>query len=215
MRRRWRWNRMGCRHGGSAEVTGILFLDRDGVLNARPPEGDYVRSIAGLRLLPGVPEALAIVRRELPDVPIVVVTNQRGIALGRMSAADVEAIHAELLRRIRDGGGDLGTIEVCPHDIGTCACRKPGIAMFQRALARHPGATAAASVVVGDSLSDLQAAAGLGARSVLVGDAPRRTRVRADAERAGVPVDAGSGSLAEVVGSGVLTGWLHASRILA
>ncbi len=74
--------------------------------------------------------------------------------------------------------------------IGVCACRKPSIAMFQRALSRHPGATAAASVVVGDSLSGLQAAAGLGARSVLVGDAPRRTRVRADAERAGVPVDA-------------------------
>jgi D-glycero-D-manno-heptose 1,7-bisphosphate phosphatase len=196
-------------------VTGILFLDRDGVLDASPPEGDYVRSVADLRLLPGVPEALAKVRRELPAVPVVVVTNQRGIALGRMSRAAVDAIHAELLRRVRDAGGDLDGIEVCPHDTGTCVCRKPGIAMLQRALARYPDASAAASVVVGDSLNDLQAAAALGARSVLVGAAPRRTRVRAAAEAAGVPVDAESGSLVELVGSGILTGWLGTPQVVA
>ncbi len=181
MRRRWRSNRTGCRPGGSAEVTGVLFLDRDGVLNASPPEGDYVRDVAGLRLLPGVTDALARIRCDLPDVPVVVVTNQRGIALGRMTGVAVDAVHAELLRQVRDGGGDLDGIEVCPHDIGTCICRKPGIAMFLRTLARHPGATGATSVVVGDSLNDLQAAAAIGARSVLVGETPRRTRVRAEA----------------------------------
>jgi D-glycero-D-manno-heptose 1,7-bisphosphate phosphatase len=196
-------------------VTGILFLDRDGVLNVPPPEGDYVRDIAGLRLLPGVPAALARVRRELPDVPVVVVTNQRGIALGRMTAAAVDAVHAELLRQVRDGGGDLDGIEVCPHDNGMCTCRKPGIAMFARALARYPGATGAASVVVGDSLNDLQAAAAIGARSVLVGDTPRRTRVRAEAAAAGIPVDVESASLAEVTGSAILSRWLGSGRIVS
>lgn len=196
-------------------MSGILFLDRDGVLNESAPEGEYVTSVAQLRLLPGVGEALADVRRTLPGVPIVVVTNQRGIARGLVSAATVSAINGRLLRDVRAVGGDLDSIEVCPHDIDTCPCRKPGLGMFRSALQRYPDASAEDSVVVGDSLSDLQAGAVLRARSVLVGGADRRARVRAAAAALGVPVDDEMDSLPALVRSGRLLTWLGGPQAVA
>jgi D-glycero-D-manno-heptose 1,7-bisphosphate phosphatase len=206
---------MDCRRGGSPELSGILFLDRDGVLNEKAPDGAYVTSVAGLRVLPGVPEALAVLRLELPGVPVVVVTNQRGIARGLVSAATVDDIDAVLLAEVRAAGGDLDAFEVCPHDIDACDCRKPGVGMFRRALQRHPEMSAAESVVVGDSLSDLQAAAALGARGVLVGSTPRRSGVRAAADSMGVPVAAEADSLPQLVASGQLQVWLSVPAVAA
>jgi hypothetical protein len=71
-----------------------IFLDRDGVLNEKMPEGSYVTAWADFRMLPGVPEAIA--RLNQAGLRVIVVSNQRGIALGLYSAADVAAIHAKL-----------------------------------------------------------------------------------------------------------------------
>lgn len=196
-------------------MAGILFLDRDGVLDAKPPEGRYVTSPAELRLLPGVAEAIARLRHELPGVPFVVVTNQRGIALGRMTSATVDAIHDVILALIRGAGGDLDGFEVCPHDLHACDCRKPGTGLLRRVLERSPGRNAADSVMVGDSLSDLQAGAAMGVRTALVGDLPGRSRTTAAAVAAGLRVDAQAGSLAALVDQGVLQGWLSTSTVLA
>ena len=206
---------MASRPGGSPDVSGILFLDRDGVLNAKAPEGGYITGIERLRLLPGVPEALAVVRRTLPGVPVVVVTNQRGIARGLVSRATVDAINERIRDLARAAGGELDAFEVCPHDVGVCDCRKPALGLFQRALGRQRGTSAADSVVVGDSLSDLQAGAALGARTVLIGDDGRRASVRAAALAHDVPIDAEAASLVELVGSGRLTDWLRTPRVAA
>src|SRR6185437_9797610 len=56
-----------------------IFLDRDGVINVKPPEGEYVTKWSKFQLLPGVPEAIARLNRA--DLKVVVVSNQRGIAL--------------------------------------------------------------------------------------------------------------------------------------
>jgi D-glycero-D-manno-heptose 1,7-bisphosphate phosphatase len=95
--------------------------------------------------------------------------------------------------------------------MGTCDCRKPALGMFWRALASHPDASAADSVMVGDSLSDMQAGAALGARTALVGDAHRRARVRAAADH-DLRIDAEAASLADLVASGRLTDWLGVPR---
>ena len=71
-----------------------VFLDRDGVINKKMPEGAYVPSWANFQLLPGVPEAIAQLNQA--GLRVVVVSNQRGIALGLYSARDVETIHANL-----------------------------------------------------------------------------------------------------------------------
>ena len=77
------------------ELTTV-FLDRDGVLNEKMPEGSYVTSWADFQILPGVPEAIARLNRA--GLRVIVVSNQRGIALGLYTAADVDAIHAGFQR---------------------------------------------------------------------------------------------------------------------
>jgi D-glycero-D-manno-heptose 1,7-bisphosphate phosphatase len=196
-------------------VAGILFLDRDGVLNEKAPEGAYITSVGQLRLLPGVGAALAEVRRTLPHVPVVVVTNQRGIARGMVTREVVDEIDERLRELVREAGGDLDGFEVCPHDIGACDCRKPALGLFRRALARYAQASGAHSVMVGDSLSDVQAGAALGAHTALIGEVSHRVRVRAAAARGGLRIDAEAGSLADLVASGRLIGWLDEPRVMA
>ena len=140
------------------------FLDRDGTINVKAPEGEYVTGWDGFRFLPGAPEAVALLRAE--GWLTVVVTNQRGIALGRMSAADVEDIH----RRMR-AEAPVDAVYVCPHERGVCECRKPGIKLFTDA-ARDLGIDLARSVVIGDADSDIEAGRRLGCRTVRVGEPP-------------------------------------------
>jgi D-glycero-D-manno-heptose 1,7-bisphosphate phosphatase len=70
------------------------FLDRDGTINVSAPKGEYLRRPEDVALLPGAGTAV----RRLNDagVPVFVVTNQRGVALGRMTLADVDAVNERL-----------------------------------------------------------------------------------------------------------------------
>ena len=151
---------------------GVAFLDRDGTINAKAPEGDYVKRPSELMLLPGAPEAI----RRLNDagVGVIVVTNQRGIALGRMSEADLDEIHAAVRDRLdRDAGGRIDAFFHCPHDLGQCDCRKPELGMFKQARAQFPWIEFERSVLVGDGDGDIEAARRLGMRAVQIGlDAP-------------------------------------------
>jgi len=75
-------------------ILKTVFLDRDGVINQKMPEGEYVRSAADFRLLPGVPAAIARLNRA--GVRVIVVSNQRGVALGFYTTEAVDSIHANL-----------------------------------------------------------------------------------------------------------------------
>jgi D-glycero-D-manno-heptose 1,7-bisphosphate phosphatase len=141
------------------------FLDRDGVINRKMPEGSYVETWEQFEFLPGAVEALRMLRAT--GIRTVVVTNQRGVALGRLSAAELAHIHAQMQLTLADAAVDA--IFVCPHDVDSCACRKPGLGLFEQAMAAIPAIDLAESVVVGDSVSDLQAGNELGCRSYLVG----------------------------------------------
>jgi histidinol-phosphate phosphatase family protein len=120
-----------CYHSGVTDSQGsaskgtlrTVFLDRDGVLNEKMPEGRYVTAWAEFRLLAGVPEAIARLNRA--GLRVIVVSNQRGIALGLYSAADVEAIHTEWQRLLQASGAHVDAFYFCPHDKEQCDCRKP------------------------------------------------------------------------------------------
>ncbi len=101
---------------------------------------------------------------------VVVVTNQRGIALGRLSTLDLERIHATLRNRLAAGGARLDGIYHCPHALGVCDCRKPAIGLFVQAQQDHAEIDFSRSAVIGDSLSDMAAAQRIGARGILVVD---------------------------------------------
>ena len=96
------------------------FLDRDGVLNERPPPHEYVRDAADLVVLPGAAEAVRLLR-ESGFVPVVV-SNQRGVARALVTAETLGAIEA----RLRAAGVEIEHFYYCPHDESdACDCRKP------------------------------------------------------------------------------------------
>jgi len=144
-----------------------FFLDRDGVLNRRAAPGDYVKSLAEFEWLAGAREG---VRRLNEDNWLVlVVTNQRGVARGLMTAADVEAIHAHAQRELLEIGAHVDAFYYCPHGgDDQCACRKPQPGLILRA-AREWSVDLAASFLIGDDDRDLEAArrAGLPARRMM------------------------------------------------
>lgn len=163
-----------------------VFLDRDGVLNRKRPEGEYVTRWEEFEFLPGAVAALALLRAA--GRRLVVVTNQRGVALGRLSLADLDALHRRMTAELEAAGAGLDAVYACPHDRGRCRCRKPDTGLFLRAAADFPGTDLARCVVVGDSLCDLEAAARLGCPAYLVADGPRGEEVLAEAGRRGVTV---------------------------
>jgi D-glycero-D-manno-heptose 1,7-bisphosphate phosphatase len=165
-----------------------VFLDRDGVINVKAPEGQYVESWSSFSFLPGAVDAVAALRAA--GLRVVVVTNQRGVALGRMSAGDVEDIHTRMI----DAGVGVDRVYYCPHDDGECDCRKPLPGMLERAAREVPGVSLGRSAaIVGDSERDMEAGRAVGAVLVKVG--ARES-----------PVDYACASLAEAVD------WLLESR---
>lgn len=142
-----------------------FFLDRDGVINRRIPD-DYVCSWSQFEFLPQVKEALR--RFTKAGVRLIIITNQRGIALGRMTEDHLAALHQQMLRELEAEGAQISAIYHCPHDKGQCECRKPGIDLFRRAKRDFPEIDFAKSVMIGDSPSDMEAGVRAGCRTFFI-----------------------------------------------
>jgi D-glycero-D-manno-heptose 1,7-bisphosphate phosphatase len=143
---------------------GTVFLDRDGTINVSPPEGEYVTSPQEIRLLPGAGKAIALLNRH--PARVVVVTNQRGIALGRMGEDDLRAVNERLEAKLASEGARLDAILHCPHHEGACDCRKPRTGMLERAAREVEGVSLAGAAMVGDSERDVGAGRRLGLTTV-------------------------------------------------
>src|SRR3954454_17740179 len=104
-----------------SDARRTVFLDRDGTINVKSPEGDYVKSPAEFEFLPGAVDAV----RALHDAGwiVVVVTNQRGIARGVMTEDEPAAIREDMLAALADAV--LSAVSFCTHDDVECDCRKP------------------------------------------------------------------------------------------
>lgn len=146
----------------------FVFLDRDGVVNRKAPSGAYVISWDQFEILPGVESAIADLNQTHRRV--IVVTNQRGVALGRMSESDLRAVHEGLKIYLGSHEAHLDAIYYCPHDVGQCGCRKPATGLFQRAFTDFPDARAGNSAMIGDSYSDMLAGATMGMKTILITD---------------------------------------------
>jgi D-glycero-D-manno-heptose 1,7-bisphosphate phosphatase len=146
------------------------FLDRDGTINVKASDDDYVKSWGEFRFLPGAPEAI----RRLNDagVRVVILTNQRGIALGRMTEEDLADIHRHMVDELARVGARVDAIYHCPHELDACDCRKPGVGMFLAAQADDPGISFDRAAVIGDSLADMEAGTRLGCRTIFVTPQP-------------------------------------------
>lgn len=165
------------------------------MLNEKLPEGSYVTRWEEFRLLPGVPEAIARLNRA--GLRVVVVSNQRGVALGLYTEDDVRAIHARLNEELATRGARIDAFYFCPHDKHACNCRKPMPGMFEQARRDFPEIDAAASVMIGDSEVDVEFGRRLGMRTLFIdGD---RARQKSGTHEAGAQADARFNSLADAV----------------
>jgi len=151
-----------------------VFLDRDGVVNEKMPEGRYVTQWSDFKVLPGVVEAIGLLNQA--GLRVLVISNQRGIALGLYTAEDVRAIHAEFQKMLEASGAHVDGFYFCPHDKGQCNCRKPLPGLFEQAVADFPGITAATSVMIGDSKSDVEFGRRLGMTTVFIDGDPQRQK---------------------------------------
>jgi D-glycero-D-manno-heptose 1,7-bisphosphate phosphatase len=143
----------------------VIVLDRDGVINY--DADDYIKSPAEWRPLPGSLEAIA--RLSAAGYRIVVVSNQSGVGRGLFDLATLDRIHAKMRDAVRQAGGELAGVYFCPHaPPADCACRKPHTGMLMQALADLRLDSFAGVAVVGDKAADLELAAAVGARGILV-----------------------------------------------
>ncbi len=155
---------------GHPAVRPCFFLDRDGVI---VEEVNYLSTPEEIRLIPGSPRAIALLNRA--GIPVVVVTNQAGVARGIFPEDRVGEIHRELDRLLASHGARVDRYEYCPHHpvegIGPykkdCPNRKPAPGMLLKA-AREMDLDLARSFLVGDKVTDLQAGEAAGCRTILV-----------------------------------------------
>ena len=170
-----------------------LFLDRDGVINRRLP-GAYVQSWEAFHWLPGALEAIAGLTQNVGRA--FVVTNQQGIGKGLMTVASLELIHGAMLREIAAAGGRIDAVYYCP-DLSSAEpnCRKPRPAMALQARNEFPDVDFQRSVMVGDSLSDMQFGQALGMFNVLIATKTEDMEPLQKAKKQGLKIDAQYDSL--------------------
>ncbi len=145
-----------------------VILDRDGVLNRRPPRVQYVRTWREFEWLPGTYEALRLLCNA--GYRVIVVSNQAGIARGVMTESDLAHIHERLKANVASAGGQIDAFYYCPHDWDNgCECRKPKPGMLFQAQ-RDFHLDLSRTLVVGDDERDVQAADAAGCPAILLSE---------------------------------------------
>ena len=162
------------------------FLDRDGTLMR---DMHYPRDPELVVLIDGA--AAAMRRLAEADIPVVVVTNQSGIAQGKVQPTEYEAVRDRLDALLAAEGVRVAGHYFCPHHpdfTGPCECRKPGTLLYETA-AREHGLDVHRSLFAGDRWRDVQPALTLGGFGVLVPSeaTPQPDRERAEREAIVVP----------------------------
>jgi D-glycero-D-manno-heptose 1,7-bisphosphate phosphatase len=142
-----------------------VFLDRDGVINEKPPAGEYISKWEDIQLIPSVADWIRLFNSL--DYLVIVVTNQRGVSLGRMTEEELEAIHQRLLIELEAAGAHVDDLFYCPHEDESCGCRKPQPGLIRLACKKWD-IDLAHSVMIGDSSRDRGLAEMCGIRFVSV-----------------------------------------------
>ncbi len=149
--------------------TPLILLDRDGVINRDSP--DYILSPAAWVPLPG--SLAAIAQLTAAGYEIHVITNQSAVGRGMMSAQTLEDIHRKMLALVSEAGGQIQSIQICPHRPDQdCNCRKPKTGLLEN-VARLTGQSLQGVWFLGDKLSDVETAIRFGCRPGLVMSGPK------------------------------------------
>jgi D-glycero-D-manno-heptose 1,7-bisphosphate phosphatase len=150
----------------SREARPAVFLDRDGTINARAPEHDYIRAVSDFRWLPAALEGM--VRLGHLGLPVIVVSNQRGVSRGLVSWATVRAIEDRIQEDLGVHGCRVEAFRYCVHDLHeNCQCRKPRPGLLVSA-ARAMRLDLPNSWMIGDTEADVEAGRAAGCQTILL-----------------------------------------------
>ena len=142
-----------------------VFLDRDGVINRNLNK--YVLSIESVQIIPRSLQAIANLAKS--EYAVVIVTNQSAIGRGLITEEIAQNINNFILEKIQSTNGIIDGIYLCPHHPKTpCVCRKPNPGMLIQAAAEL-NLDLENSWLVGDAITDIQAAIAANVKPVMVG----------------------------------------------
>jgi D-glycero-D-manno-heptose 1,7-bisphosphate phosphatase len=144
-----------------------VFLDRDGVINVKAKPGEYILGWREFHLIPAIVDWIRLFNAL--GLLVIVITNQRGVARGLMSMADLDHIHKRMRAELADRNAYIDDVFCCVHDEGSCECRKPRPGMIREAV-RKWEIDIQGSIVIGDSDVDRELARRCGMPFVLVND---------------------------------------------
>lgn len=147
------------------ETRAAIFLDRDGTLIK---DVGYISRPEDVVLVPGAAGALRTAHNR--QRPVIIVTNQSGIARGMFSEANYLAVRKRIGELLAENAAYIDAEYACPHHpdfTGPCDCRKPGVLLYETAIREH-GIDGARSAFIGDRWRDIAPAAHFGGRGILV-----------------------------------------------
>ena len=149
------------------DTSWTLFLDRDGVINKKL-DGDYVKTIDEFEFLPYALEAIKLFSSHFHR--LVIVTNQQGISKRLMTEDDLHKVHQHLIQEVHNFGGRIDAIYHAPQLAEeNSIMRKPNIGMALKAKEEFPSIDLKKSIMVGDSISDMEFAKNANMFAVLIG----------------------------------------------
>ena len=147
----------------------IVFLDRDGVINEFPGNGNYVTKVKDFRFVPGALDALRALTQA--GFTIFVVSNQAGVGKGVYSKDKLNRITRRMMDAVKKAGGKIKKAFYCTHrtDHG-CDCRKPQIGSLVRAMktVNKSQRYLQHAFFVGDTKVDIQAGHNAGCKTIFV-----------------------------------------------
>lgn len=142
----------------------LIILDRDGVINYDSDE--YIKSPDEWHAIPGSLEAIAQLNRA--GYQVVIVTNQSGVARGFYDLETLDKIHEKMQEELAEVGGYIEEIFFCPHHPDEhCNCRKPKPGLLHKIREKY-GVELSESYFIGDTLTDMQVAAEVNCKPILL-----------------------------------------------
>lgn len=154
----------------SSQKQWAVFLDRDGVINE---EVNYLSEPEQLQILPTVAQAITQLNQQ--SIPVIVITNQAGVARGYFPESQVSLVNRALSQLLALENAKIDGFYYCPHHpiagvgqyLQDCNCRKPNPGMILKA-AQDFNLDLSQCILVGDKKSDIIAGARAGCQTILV-----------------------------------------------
>lgn len=146
----------------------VVFLDRDGVINKKPPKAEYIRTWKQFIFLPKVKDALKLLQKKRYEIYII--SSQAGIARGKITRKAVDLINNRFINEMGRIGVRISDIYICPHGWGEgCFCRKPAPGLFFQAASKYH-INLFDSYCIGDDPRDIIAGRLAGCKTIFTGD---------------------------------------------